>query len=332
MSALDYVDYQFLPETGMVNVRDVKGVQQSALRGKLLRDEPMSKHVSWRAGGQVDHFYVPADLNDLAAFLAAWPKNEPVNMIGLGSNLLVRDGGLAGVVIALHTRLNDLVTIERYTDSGLIYAGAGVTCARLAKFAAAQDLTGAEFMAGIPGTVGGALAMNAGCYGSQTWERVERVNTIDRSGILKERLPDDYEIGYRHVALHNEIPGNSETWFVGGWFRLDAGDQEISRQMIKSLLATRIECQPLNYPNAGSVFRNPAGDHAARLIEQCGLKGLRIGDAMVSTKHANFIVNCGQATAGDIEMVINTVKEAVLARMSILLVPEVRIIGERIKA
>lgn len=302
---------------------------QSALRGKWLHDEPMRKHISWRVGGPARNFYVPANLHDLRTFLAAWPRSEPVYMIGLGSNLLVRDGGVRGVVIGLHARLNDLVLIGRDAQSGLIYAGAGVACAKLARFAAAQQLAGAEFLAGIPGTVGGALAMNAGCYGSQTWERVERVSTIDRSGALQERLPDEYEIGYRQVALHSRTSAvDGETWFTGGWFRFGTGSEEDSRTKIRSLLTARIQSQPLNYPNAGSVFRNPPGDHAARLIEECGLKGRRIGDAMVSPKHANFIVNCGQASACDIETLIESVKETVLARKGVALIPEVRIIGE----
>ncbi|SCZ86630.1 UDP-N-acetylenolpyruvoylglucosamine reductase [Nitrosomonas mobilis] len=330
MLALNYDNYRRLPEMRMVKAGKIV---QSSLRGKWLRDEPMSRHVSWRAGGHAANFYVPADIDDLAAFLAVWPENEPVYMVGLGSNLLVRDGGVTGVVIMLHARLNDLVLIERDTQGGLIYAGAGVACAKLARFAAAQNLAGAEFLAGIPGTVGGALAMNAGCYGSQTWEQVERVNTIDRTGALRERQPDEYEIGYRQVVLRGNAPvSDTETWFTGGWFRLNAGNQETSRQGIKSLLATRIKSQPLNYPNAGSVFRNPPGDHAARLIEECGLKGWRIGDAMVSPKHVNFIVNCGQASASDIEAVIESVKETVLVRMGVVLIPEVHIIGEERKA
>lgn len=323
-------NYQQLPEMGMVKPGKVVHLN---LRGRLLRDEPMSRHVSWRAGGPAANFYVPADLDDLAVFLASWPENEPVYMIGLGSNLLVRDGGVTGVIIALHARLNDLILIERDGQSGLIYAGAGVACAKLARFAAAQNLTGAEFLAGIPGTVGGALAMNAGCYGSQTWEQVERVNTIDHAGTLRERQPDEYVIGYRQVALRGNPPiSDIEIWFTGGWFRFITGNQETSRQKIRSLLATRIKSQPLNYPNAGSVFRNPPGDHAARLIEACGLKGLRIGDAMVSPKHANFIVNCGQASASDIETVIESVKDTVLSRMGVALIQEVRIIGEERKA
>ncbi len=326
----NYDNHRQLPKVGMMKVGEIV---QACLRGKLLSDEPMSRHVSWRAGGHAANFYVPADISDLAVFLAAWPENEPVYMIGLGSNLLVRDGGVTGVIIALHARLNDLVLIEHNAQGGIIYAGAGVACAKLARFAAAQNLTGAEFLAGIPGTIGGALAMNAGCYGSQTWERVARVNTIDRIGALRERQPDEYAIGYRQVALRQNIhASDTESWFAGGWFCLDSGNQETSRQKIRSLLATRIKSQPLSFPNAGSIFRNPPGDHAARLIEECGLKGLRIGDAMVSPRHANFIINCGRASASNIEDVINVVKETVLSRMGVTLIPEVCIIGEEQKA
>lgn len=298
------------------------------LRGELRQHEPMQQHVSWRAGGDVDYFYQPADLEDLAVFLRSWPKDKPVAMIGLGSNLLVRDGGLPGVIICLHAKLNELVLVEQDEQGGLIYAGAGIPCAKLARFAASHHLAGAEFLAGIPGTVGGALAMNAGCYGSETWNLVERVTTINRSGIVCERKPEDYQVGYRHVVLHETASSDTpDNWFTGGWFRLLPGKAEDSRQAVKTLLTARIKAQPLGYPNAGSVFRNPPGDHAARLIEQCSLKGFRIGDAMVSTLHANFIINCGHATAAEIEAVIDTVQDTVRRKTGISLIPEVRIIG-----
>lgn len=306
------------------------GIDIRLLRGELRQHEPMKRHVSWRAGGHAACFYQPADLEDLALFLRHWPKDEPVVMIGLGSNLLVRDGGLSGVVIALHARLNDLSLIGQNERGGLIYAGAGVPCAKLAKFAASHNLAGAEFLAGIPGTVGGALAMNAGCYGSETWDWVERVTTIDRSGIVFERIPADYQIGYRHVALRgtssSDIP---DVWFTGGWFRFHPGKMENSRQAIKTLLTARIRTQPMGFPSAGSVFRNPPGNHAARLIEKCSLKGFRIGDAMVSTLHANFIINCGHATASEIEAVIDAVQNTVHQITGIRLIAEVRIIGQR---
>jgi UDP-N-acetylmuramate dehydrogenase len=206
-----------------------------------------------------------------------------------------------------------------------VYAEAGVAAPKLARFAAKHNLVGAEFWAGIPGTVGGAIAMNAGCYGSETWDKLVQVRTLDRKGQLNERLPEEYVTGYRHVALKHP----HQEWFVGGWFRLERGDGAASRETIKALLQKRIESQPLNLPNAGSVFRNPPGDHAARLIEACGLKGFRIGDAQVSEKHANFIVNLGHATATDIERLIEHVEDTVEARTNVRLIREVRIIGER---
>lgn len=299
------------------------------LRGELRVQEPMRKHVSWRAGGMAQNFYLPADLRDLALFLRHLPRAQPVHMIGLGSNLLVRDEGIKGAVVALHARLNDLTLVEQIGGGGIIYADAGVPCAKLARFAALHHLAGAEFLAGIPGTVGGALAMNAGCYGAETWEIVEKVKTIDRAGELHERNPDDYYIGYRHIDLQQKTGSvGNEEWFVGGWFKLIRGDHETSRQKIKRLLTARINSQPLNFPNAGSVFRNPPGDYAARLIEMSGLKGCSVGGAMVSTKHANFIINSGDATASDIETVITMVRHAVKEQTGIELIQEVRIIGD----
>lgn len=304
---------------------EMKGV----LRGEARMNESMKKHTSWRAGGEAGRVYIPADLTDLVQFMQNLPQDEPVYMVGLGSNLLVRDGGVRGTVVLLHARLDELRLEQQTADGGLIYAGAGATCAKVARYAAVHGLAGAEFLAGIPGTVGGALAMNAGCYGSETWEIVECVQTLNHAGQLRVRLPGDYVIDYRHVALQPEPENISEEeWFVGGWFRLKNGNDAVSRKKIKELLARRIHSQPLNLPNAGSVFRNPPGDHAARLIESCGLKGFCIGGAMVSSKHANFIVNTGNATAADIEAVIAAVRSIVKEQTGIELVQEVRIIGE----
>lgn len=316
----------------------------TALRGEVRVNEPMKKHTSWRAGGSAERVYMPADLADFAQFLLSLPPDEPVYVIGLGSNLLVRDGGVRGTVVVLHARLNELRLERQGKDKGLIYAQAGLACAKASRFAASHDLAGAEFLAGIPGTIGGALAMNAGCYGTETWEIVERAQTISRTGQLRERSPGDYTVGYRHVALKPGMRaerlaemGDKETqsgsvpdeeWFVGAWFRLLNGALDTSRQKIKEFLARRITSQPLNLPNAGSVFRNPPQDRAARLIESCGLKGFRIGGAIVSPKHANFIVNTGAATAADIEAVIMAIKNQVKQKAGIELEQEVRIIGK----
>ena len=282
--------------------------------------EPMARHVSWRAGGPADRFFVPSSLHALGEFLRSLPKDEPLLFVGLGSNLLVRDGGFRGTVVLMHSAKKNA-----RMDGGLLYAEAGVASPKVARFAALQHLTGAEFLAGIPGTVGGALAMNAGCYGAETWDIVQRVLTIERSGSLHEREPQDYHIGYRHCHL---LAGADE-WFLAAWFKLEKGDGEASRARIKELLAKRMATQPLQLPNAGSVFRNPPGDHAARLIESCGLKGLARGGARVSEKHANFIVNPdGAASAADIEGLILQVKKVVFERTGVDLVPEVRIVGE----
>ncbi len=304
------------------------------LRGKLAFKAPMDRLVSWRAGGVADRLYQPADLEDLIVFLKTLDADEPLCFMGLGSNLLVRDGGFRGTVILLHKALRALRLESDHLGTpwaarqpatiGVIYAEAGVASPKVARFAANHDLVGAEFLAGIPGTVGGALAMNAGCYGRETWEIVAQVLTIDRQGELHTRLPRDFALGYRHVALRQA----HEEWFVAAWLMLGKGDGAAAREEIKRLLARRVATQPLDLPNAGSVFRNPPGDYAARLIEQCGLKGLRIGAAQVSEKHANFIVNLGGAKAADIERLIERVEATVAARTGVHLQREVRIIGE----
>ncbi len=299
-----------------MNMADAKNL----LRGEVRLNEPMGRHTSWRAGGSVDRAYVPADLDDLRVFVASLAKNEPLYLVGLGSNLLVRDGGLRGTVVFTH---NALKAIGLEGDS--IYAQSGVPSPKLARFAAVHDKIGAEFMAGIPGTIGGALAMNAGCYGGETWRIVERVTTLDRAGNLRERPPADYEIGYRHVVLRE----HSEEWFVAAHFRLAGGDGSKSRATIKELLEKRIAAQPLNLPNAGSVFRNPPGNYAARLIEGCGLKGRVEGGAMISAKHANFIVNTGGARAADIEALIELAHSSVLEKFNVDLEREVRIVGDK---
>ncbi|MDB5812439.1 MAG: UDP-N-acetylenolpyruvoylglucosamine reductase [Betaproteobacteria bacterium] len=294
--------------------------QKNMLWGERRRNEPMARHTSWRAGGSVDRAYFPVDLEDMRLFMASLPADEPLYLVGLGSNLLVRDGGLRGTVIFTHGALKEI----RFEGNAL-YAESGVPSPKLARFAALHELVGAEFMAGIPGTVGGALAMNAGCYGGEAWGIVESVTTLDRKGQLRQRTPANYEIGYRRVVLLERV----EEWFAAARFRLQQGDGGKSRATIKQLLERRIAAQPLNLPNAGSVFRNPPNDYAARMIEACGLKGRVQGGAMISGKHANFIVNTGGATAADIEALINLAHATVKEKLGIDLEREVRIVGER---
>jgi len=289
----------------------------TGLRGELRRNEPLAGYTSWRAGGAADRFYIPADADDLARFLAQLPEDEEVTWLGLGSNLLVRDGGVRGTVILVRNVLADLTD----EGGGVIRAGAGVPCAKVARFSVRADLTGAEFLAGIPGTLGGALAMNAGAFGGETWNIVREAETLDRRGRRRWRARREFATGYRSVAL----PAGE--WFIGARLGLQPAADRDGEERIRALLAQRAATQPLGEFSCGSVFRNPEGDHAARLIEACGLKGRRIGGARVSEKHANFIINDGTASAADIEVLIDLVAATVAEQTGIRLQPEVRIIG-----
>jgi UDP-N-acetylenolpyruvoylglucosamine reductase len=294
----------------------------SGLRGTLEFDAPLAKYTSWRAGGGADIVYTPADRDDLAAFLRQLPIFEQVTPLGLGSNTLIRDGGVRGAVILMHDPGGMLAVAD-----GLVYAEAGVACPKLARFAAQHGCGEAEFLAGIPGTVGGALAMNAGCYGGETWSYVARVETLQRDGTFSVRTPRDYSIGYRSVRRADGRAVGEV--FTAAWFRFPMSDKGGARKRIKELLARRLATQPLELPNAGSVFRNPPSDHAARLIESAGLKGYTMGGARVSEKHANFIVNAERrATAADIEALIEHVRRVVAEKTGVTLEPEVKIIGE----
>lgn len=297
----------------------VAGARPHSWRGELRYHEPLARHTSWRVGGPADRFYRPADLEDLRLFLSVLPAGEPITWLGLGSNLLVRDGGIRGTVIATQGVLQGLVL----TGGSTLRAEAGVPCAKVARFGARHDLVGAEFLAGIPGVMGGALAMNAGAWGGETWNRVFAVETIDRRGQLRRRLSGDYEIAYRHVR------GPEDEWFVAAHLQLEPGDGKASLVKIRELLDRRSQTQPTGVASCGSVFRNPPGDHAARLIESADLKGVCVGAACVSTKHANFILNTGNATAADLESLVALVRETVARVHGIELVPEVRVVGER---
>jgi UDP-N-acetylmuramate dehydrogenase len=292
---------------------------KTVLRGRLLWNESLAHYTSWRTGGAAEGLYIPADLDDLACFLQALPKTVPLTWLGLGSNTLVRDGGIEGVVIITQGALRQL----KQTNSEIIRVEAGVASAQLARYSARLGLTGLEFMAGIPGTVGGALAMNAGCFGGETWRFVHSVETINRQGEIKIRAASDFEIAYRHVIR----PANE--WFVAGHFPLLLGDKEKSLSEIRSLLEKRNLSQPTGTANCGSVFRNPPGQYAGQLIENCGLKGKYLGGACVSVKHANFIINERGATAADIEYLIAEVSATVEQQTGVRLIPEVCIIGKQ---
>ena len=280
-------------------------------------DESMASHCSWRAGGPARRLYRPADSADLVAFLKQLPDDEPLLWVGLGSNLLVRDGGFPGTVVLTTGRLAELTFAD-----GELRAEAGASCAKVARECARAGMVGLEFFAGIPGTVGGALAMNAGAFGGETWEHVLSVETVDRHGEVRVRAPEEFSVRYR------EVRGAPGEWFLAARLRLQPGDGEAAQQRIRTLLERRAATQPTREPSCGSTFRNPPSDHAARLIEAAGLKGLCIGQACVSEKHANFIINRGGASAADIEALIGTVRERVEQDSGIRLQTEVHIVGD----
>ena len=287
------------------------------LRGEMLHNEMLARYTTWRVGGPARDFYRPADARDLADFLQGLPQDEPLLWLGLGSNLLVRDGGFDGTVIALSGRLADIgFTGER------MHVGAGAACAKVAREAARAGLTGAAFLAGIPGTMGGALAMNAGAFGGETWQRVEAVQVVDRAGRLRERDAGAYKVGYR------EVRGPAGEWFTSCTLLLEPGDVAQEQAAIRALLERRAATQPTGRASGGSTFRNPPGDYAARLLEACGLKGYRIGGAEVSQKHANFVLNTGDASAADIEHLIAHMQGEVERRFGVRLQCEVHIVGD----
>jgi len=290
------------------------------LKGRLLTNEKLAKYTSWRVGGPADRLYIPQDRQDLIEFIKALPDSEPVFWMGLGSNLLVRDGGIRGTVINTKGRLKEMYL----TDNGSVYVEAGVPCAHVARFCGENGLIGAEFLAGIPGTMGGALKMNAGAFDGETWAIVKSVEMLDAMGKVTYRKHEEFNVTYRSVK------GFENEWFLSCELMLQQGDTVASQQKIKGLLEKRGATQPTNQPSCGSVFKNPEGDYAARLIEQTGLKGYTIGGACVSEKHANFIVNTGNATAADIEALIHYVQDKVEQQQGIVLQTEVCMVGKAI--
>jgi UDP-N-acetylmuramate dehydrogenase len=291
---------------------------------RVRYDEPMAPHTSWHAGGRAQVYFSPRDADDLAAFLRELPASVPIHWIGLGSNLLVRAGGIRGVVIAT---AGAFTRIERCSQER-VRCEASVPCARIARSCARWQLSQGEFFGGIPGSLGGALAMNAGAFGDETWRHVISVETMDRRGARRQRPSSDYRVGYREVALAAGISDASaeSECFLAAELQFEPGTAAAER--IRELMQRRRETQPLGAWSCGSVFKNPPADHAARLIESAGLKGHRIGDALVSEKHANFFINVGSATAEDLERLIVYVQQTVLRVHGVRLEPEVRIIGE----
>ena len=287
------------------------------LRGEWRMAEPLAGHTSWGVGGPAEYFYTPADRDDARALLGRLPADLPRYWLGAGSNLLVRDGGLPGLVI--HTR--KLRGVEAL-GGGRLRAEAGAGCARLVQAAARRGLRGIEFLSGVPGSVGGALVMNAGAHGGQTWDRVVHVEYLDPSGVEHVLPAEAVPHGYRRA----ELPAGAGL-LAAEFMLTESDDPAAARAAIRSLLEERGERQPIGSANAGSVFKNPPDDHAARLLEAAGLAGERRGGAEFSSLHANFIINTGAASAADIEALIEFGRERVHERFGLELETEVKIVG-----
>ncbi len=290
------------------------------LRGQLLEHELLAKYTSWRVGGEAERMYIPADKQDIQRFISGLCVNEQVFWLGLGSNLLIRDGGLQGTVINTRGKVKQMNLLSE----AKIYVECGVPCAHVARFCSEHGLSGAEFLAGIPGTMGGALKMNAGAFGGETWDLVESVEKISVGGMAVHCNADEFEVSYRAVK------GVGNDCFLSAVLKLTQDEDQTAQKKIKKLLAQRVATQPTNLPSCGSVFRNPANDYAARLIEASGLKGYSIGGAEVSKKHANFIVNTRDAKAADIEQLIEYVQSEVAKKQGVELHTEVCIIGDKL--
>ena len=287
----------------------------------IYSDVSMKKYNSWRVGGFAEHYVEVSSEAALQKIFSINKVKKPITVIGVGSNLLIRDGGIKGTVINLSRGLKSI-----FLDQHLIFAECGGSCSSLARFSAKNNKKNCAFLAGIPGSVGGALAMNAGCYGGEIWQFVSKVKIMNHEGDINIKDKQSFEIGYRSVKKkEDEI-------FIGAWFDFPSkeNDDENEEQKIDDLLKLRRISQPLNWPTAGSTFRNPEKNFAAKLIEEVGLKGYQIGDARISNKHANFIENIGDATAKDIEQLIYLAQEKVEELKKIRLQLEVKIIGENV--
>ena len=289
------------------------------IEGALWHQEPMYKHTSWRVGGAAEMFYVPRDKASLVQLMCQLPGNVPVFWFGLGSNLLVRDAGIAGMVVCTFKGMDQIERIARDT----VYVQAGVTSARVARYCARHGLEGAEFLAAIPGSFGGALAMNAGAFEVDTWSVVDQLECLDRDGNIHWFEKKDIRYAYRQVALPEQH------WIVGARIKLRAIRGLDLRRRLRELVKTRKNTQVVQTVKAGSVFKNPENDTAERLLEASGMKGESIGDAEFSSRHANFIVNRGQASAADIEALIARAQRTVQKHTGVKLQPEVCIVGQR---
>ena len=286
-------------------------------RGKILLEEPLSKHTSFRIGGPADYYLFPKDLEDLSSIVDLCHRDQiPRFIIGNGTNLLVSDQGFRGIVIDLSE------TFSHIQNKGTrVTVGAGVALKELVKYCTARGLSGLEPMVGIPGQIGGGIRLNAGAWGGEVGDHLQSVRILDRFGVMERRQRDEITMGYRYTDLPSDVI------IVEAQFGFSEENPKKMENVQEKYMKQRREQQPLSLPSAGSIFKRPPGDYAGRLIEEAGCKGLRIGDAMVSKKHANFIVNCHLASAEDVVRVMKEVQETVFKRFGIELEPEIHMLG-----
>ena len=292
-----------------------KNKEQFSSGSVLLENELMSKYSTWRCGGRAKLFFQPKTKNDVSIFLKSYSGCDQITWLGLGSNTLFMDDVVDATIIATSPNLSEF----HWSTQDTLYAECGVTCSRVAKEAAKKCWGGLEFLAGIPGVLGGALTMNAGAHGSEIWSFVSAVEVIDRKGTQFVLNAKDYSPSYRSID-------GPELWFLGAWLKFN---QKASNgtEKIRSLLEKRKLTQPTGSSTCGSVFKNPEGGYAGRMIDECGLKGYRIGDAQISEIHANFIVNRGNASAYQILELIKLAREEVKRKFHIELQTEICQVG-----
>ncbi|MGE0563678.1 MAG: UDP-N-acetylmuramate dehydrogenase [Pseudolabrys sp.] len=304
-----------------MNFSDITGVLKAAmpeLRGRLLANQPLAELTWFRVGGPAQVLFMPEDENDLAYFIAGRPKDVPVMVIGLGSNLIVRDGGVPGVVVRLGRGFSD-VTVE---EDNRIRAGAAVPDVKVARAAQEAGIAGLAFLRGIPGCIGGALRMNGGAYGGETKDRLISARGVDGAGNIREFSNADMGYSYRHCSVADDVI------FTQALFQGEAGDRAAIAAEMDKITESREATQPIKSRTGGSTFKNPPGGKAWQLIDAAGCRGLKVGQAQVSELHCNFLINLGGATASDIETLGEAVRERVKQSSGVTLEWEIKRIGQ----
>ena len=297
----------------MSNIKKI----QKMLKGRLREDVSLKDYNTWKIGGKAEYFFEPSDIKDLKLFLELL-QNTPITFLGNGSNVLIRDGGISGCVICLKNTLNNyFVKDEEYIFE------AGLSCMKMAQITARENYEGLEHLCGIPGSLGGALAMNAGCYGGNIWDHVLTVSLINNDGEIIKKNKNDFIIGYRNTSL------KENNFFISAVFKLRKNKLKNSLEKIKEFLQDRRSKQPTGLLSCGSVFKNPKNLYAAKLIESIGLKGYKIGGACISEKHANFIISDKSTKSIDIEKLINFTQKEVFKKKEVILETEVKFIGNK---